>query len=175
MLLGRLFVGIGLGLGPPVASLYVTEVCSIFVSLILDFFFFFPLVDVRTCFFLIWSCPICASRFLLPLWGVPTEALFKLQHVLDLWGPYLLESLQKILPAGKIRTLDSSASVFLVWQFDVLINCMCSGGVSVFGYLQFHLQYLLLPWCFVQKVPIGYTRFVFIYFPCPKMIIIIIF
>jgi len=39
MLLGRLFVGIGLGLGPPVASLYVTEVCSIFVSLILFFFF----------------------------------------------------------------------------------------------------------------------------------------
>lgn len=115
------------------------------------------------------------NRFLLPLWGVPTEALFKLQHVLELWGPCLLESLSKILPAGKIRILDSSASVFHVWQFDVLFNYMCSGGVSVFGYLQFHLQYLLLPWCFVQKVPIGYTRFVFICFPCPEMIIIIIF
>lgn len=55
MLLGRLFVGIGLGLGPPVAALYVTEVCSIFVSLILKFFIFYflsPVVDVRTCFFL---------------------------------------------------------------------------------------------------------------------------
>ncbi|XP_062148174.1 probable plastidic glucose transporter 2 isoform X1 [Alnus glutinosa] len=31
MLLGRLFVGIGLGLGPPVASLYVTEVSPAFV------------------------------------------------------------------------------------------------------------------------------------------------
>lgn len=27
MLLGRLVVGLGMGLGPPVASLYVTEVC----------------------------------------------------------------------------------------------------------------------------------------------------
>lgn len=138
------------------------------------FFFSFLIVDVRPCFFLIWYCPICASRFLLPLWGVPTAALFKLQHVLDLWGPCLLESLPKKLPAGKICILDFSASAFHVWQFDVL-NYMCSGGVSVFGYLQFQLQYLLLPWCFVQKVPIGYIRFVFICFPCPEMIIIIIF
>lgn len=29
MLLGRLFVGTGMGLGPPVASLYVTEVISV--------------------------------------------------------------------------------------------------------------------------------------------------
>lgn len=29
MLIGRLFVGTGMGLGPPVASLYVTEVISI--------------------------------------------------------------------------------------------------------------------------------------------------
>lgn len=139
------------------------------------FSFLFLIVDVRPCFFLIWYCPICASRFLLPLWGVPTAALFKLQHVLDLWGPCLLESLPKKLLAGKICILDFSASAFYVWQFDVLLNYMCSGGVSVFGYLQFQLQYLLLPWCFVQKVPIGYIRFVFICFLCPVMMIIIIF
>lgn len=34
MLLGRLFVGTGMGLGPPVASLYVTEVGYICVALI---------------------------------------------------------------------------------------------------------------------------------------------
>nr|POE82778.1 putative plastidic glucose transporter 2 [Quercus suber] len=31
MLLGRLFVGTGMGLGPPVASLYVTEISPAFV------------------------------------------------------------------------------------------------------------------------------------------------
>lgn len=30
MLIGRLFVGAGMGLGPPVASLYVTEVSNFF-------------------------------------------------------------------------------------------------------------------------------------------------
>lgn len=29
MLLGRLLVGAGMGLGPPVVSLYVTEVCKL--------------------------------------------------------------------------------------------------------------------------------------------------
>lgn len=33
-----------------------------------------------------------------------------------------------------------------------------SGGVFVFGYLQFQLQYLLLPWYSVQRVHIGYIR-----------------
>ena len=41
----------------------------------------------------------------------------------------------------KTLLLDFSVSVFHVRLFDILI--LCSGGVSVSGYLQFQLQYLL--------------------------------
>lgn len=50
------------------------------------------------------------------------EASFKLRHVWDLLELCLLESLLKKLLAGKICILDSSASAFHFWQFDIILN-----------------------------------------------------
>lgn len=49
----------------------------------------------------IWLLPVCANRFLHPLSEVHMEALFKLQHVLDLWGLCWSEFLWRIYLAGK--------------------------------------------------------------------------
>jgi hypothetical protein len=51
MLLGRFLVGTGMGLGPPVASLYITEVCSWCFSSISDLIDFnysspYPLMEI---------------------------------------------------------------------------------------------------------------------------------
>lgn len=105
MLLGRFLVGTGMGLGPPTASLYLTEVRKIAIlspsillqsplTLLYRFLFIyllFPSSSVVSNVVFSPAALFLTSRFHHLIYGVHMEALFKLRHAWDSLEPISLE------------------------------------------------------------------------------------
>ena len=112
-------------------------------------------------------------RFLRHLWGVLMEALFKLQHVLDLWGLCLLESLLKKLLAGKdtpIRFLSICISCSTVWYTYFMLRWRICFWVSTIP-----AAVLAVAMVFCAESPHWLYKVCFhIFLICLEMIIIVI-
>lgn len=91
MLMGRFLVGTGMGIGPPVTALYVSEV--------------WEMSCILWCHWLYqskWNFDFSTLiRFHQLMLGALMGAALRLQHVLDFWVLFLLVSLPKKFRVGK--------------------------------------------------------------------------